>query len=126
MNNQKTWIATFNGATAHVYSATEEGRLTQVPHEDSAGTHKDATDPTTEPNHENEDAFVAAFAQRLDELARQGKFDRLIVAAGPHALGAFRKAASAQLKSKELIELSKDYTNTPVKALEAQVAEYFA
>ena len=44
------------------------------------------TDPTTEPNHENEDAFVAAFAHRLDELAREHKFDRLIIAAGPHAL----------------------------------------
>ena len=30
MNNQKTWVATFNGATAHVFSATEEGRLTTV------------------------------------------------------------------------------------------------
>ncbi|WGF88531.1 host attachment protein [Marinivivus vitaminiproducens] len=120
----KTWVATFDGASARMFAADEQGRLSEVPQEAAEGSHKDADEPTTEPNHENKDAFVADLAARLAKLAQRHKFDRLVVAAEPHAMGAFRKAASKPLQQVIAAEVVKDYANTPVKQLESHLAEH--
>lgn len=119
-----TWVATFDGASARVFKADEQGRLSEVPNEAAEGSRKDAHEPTTEPNHENKDAFVAAFADRLAKLAQRNKFDRLVIAAEAHAMGAFRKAASKPLQQVIAAEVVKDYANTPVKELETRLADH--
>jgi len=55
----------------------------------------------------------------LNEKQSQGKFDRLVIAAAPAALGDIRPALSDQVKETILAEMPKDLTNIPVPKLAA-------
>jgi len=63
--------------------------------------------------------FVEKLANVLNEKQSQGKFDRLVIAAAPAALGDIRPALSDQVKETILAELPKDLTNIPVPKLAA-------
>jgi len=63
--------------------------------------------------------FVEKLANVLNEKQSQGKFDRLVIAAAPAALGDIRPALSDQVKETILAEMPKDLTNIPVPKLAA-------
>ena len=63
--------------------------------------------------------FIEKFADVLNEKQSQGKFDRLVIAAAPAALGDIRPALSDQVKETILAEMPKDLTNIPVPKLAA-------
>jgi protein required for attachment to host cells len=65
--------------------------------------------------------FVEKLADVLNENQREGKFDRLVIAAAPAALGDIRPALSDQVKETILAEMPKDLTNIPIPKL----AEHF-
>lgn len=65
--------------------------------------------------------FVEKLADVLNEQQQQGKFDRLVIAAAPAALGDIRPALSDQVKDTILAEMPKDLTNIPMPKL----AEHF-
>lgn len=67
--------------------------------------------PRTDPERRLETVFVTSLAEHLADRAQAGVFDRLIVAAGPRALGAFRAAASKPLYAMVVRELNGVYVN---------------
>lgn len=68
-----------------------------------------------------EERFVRSVAAELDVLRQQGRFDRLIIAAAPTALGDIRPALSDGVKQTIIAELPKDLTNVP----NPQLARHF-
>lgn len=71
----------------------------------------------TDPAQHREAEFVRSVAAVLDEKAKSGAYDRLVIAAAPIALGNLRKAISEHVKKTILAELDKDLTNLPTPQL---------
>lgn len=65
-----------------------------------------------------EERFVKSVAEQLETMRQQGRFDRLIIAAAPTALGDIRPALSNGVKETIIAELPKDLTNLPKPQLE--------
>lgn len=72
---------------------------------------------SSDPVAVRERKFVEKLADVLDEKKREGKFDRLVIAAAPTALGDIRPALSDQVKETILAEMPKDLTNIPMPKL---------
>lgn len=67
--------------------------------------------PRTDPERRLETAFVKEVVQNLAAKADAGEFDRLIIAASPRALGAFRAAAAKTLTAKVTREVHGAFVN---------------
>ncbi|MGE3249664.1 MAG: host attachment protein [Hyphomonadaceae bacterium] len=136
MASDITWVAAFDGAACRVFhyragarellELTEEAR--NGPHKphfgapadtvySSASTHRGAPEPRTDAERNLEDAFVAQITAHLETRAATRAFQRLIVAAGPRALGAFRERASSKLKARVTREIVGDYVSADTKTL---------
>lgn len=76
---------------------------------------------SSDPVAVRERKFVEKLAEVLNLNQREGKFDRLVIAAAPAALGDIRPALSDQVKETILAEMPKDLTNIPTPKL----AEHF-
>jgi protein required for attachment to host cells len=66
-----------------------------------------------------EDSFVAAIADWLNQQALDGKIEHLVVVAAPRALGELRRNYHKALAEKILAELPKDLIDRPLAELEA-------
>lgn len=77
-----------------------------------------AMEQKTDPAQHREAEFVRGVAQILDEKAKAGEFDRLVIAAAPIALGNLRKVLSDHVKKTVVAELDKDLTNLPTPQLD--------
>ena len=84
----------------------------------SVGPGRSAMEPKTDPADHREAEFVRSIAGILDEKAKSGAFDRLVIAAAPIALGNLRKAMSEHVKKTVVAELNKDLTNVPTPQLD--------
>lgn len=82
-----------------------------------SGGRQSAMEPKTDPADHREAEFVRSVAGELDRHAKQGDYDRLVVAAAPIALGNFRKLMSDHVKKTVVAELDKDLTNLPTPQL---------
>lgn len=143
-----TWILIADGANARVMENTGPGKglkeveglsFSQEPLKNqeivtdkpgrtfnSSAPGRAAMEPPTDPADKRETDFVTMVADVLDEKNKKGKFDRLIIAAAPQALGDLRKAMSSQLKDKVETEISKDYTNIPDSDLDKHFEDVIA
>lgn len=74
---------------------------------------------SSDPVAVRERRFAERLADLLDEKLQQGRFDRLVIAAAPAALGDIRPALSDRVKEKILAEMPKDLTNEPIPKLAA-------
>lgn len=139
MKQQKTWVATFDEAACRVFSFNGvPRRLEELPGERRTGQHKpvfsdrpgrvharmgerrSGVAPRTDPERRLEAHFVEGLSADLELKAKTGAFDRLIIAASPRALGAFRAAASKALLAKVVREIHGDYVNgEPERLFEA-------
>jgi protein required for attachment to host cells len=72
----------------------------------------------SDPVQVREERFVKSVAEQLEVMRQQGRFDRLIIAAAPSALGDIRPALSDRVKEAIVAELPKDLTNVPRPQLE--------
>jgi len=72
---------------------------------------------SSDPVAVRERRFVERLADMLNEKQQQGKFDRLVIAAAPAALGDIRPALSDKVKETILAEMPKDLTNVPTQKL---------
>ena len=139
MPNRKhtTWVTTFDGQLGRVYAKGDDGNLHHLAAEGMDARPNAAERPDggalKQPNlgpvggdiaFSTEEQFVKTFAGHLEQRARRGAFDRLIVSADPKSLATFRKAAANELKDKIVVELNKDHVHTPVKAFEAAISEH--
>jgi protein required for attachment to host cells len=130
MKQASTWVATFDDAACRIFSFNgNPRRLEEIIEERRTGPHKpefadrpgrvhasvgarrSGIAPRTDPERRLESAFVRGLAEHLVAKAEEGSFERLIIAASPRALGAFRAAASRRLAAKVVRELSGDYVN---------------
>ena len=82
----------------------------------SPGT-RAAVDYKTDPVEVRERRFVEKLAAMLDQKHTEGRFQRLVIAAAPAALGDLRPALSEAVKGTILAELPKDLTNIPTPQL---------
>jgi protein required for attachment to host cells len=136
MRQQKTWVATFDEAACRVFSfngaprrleemadqyrtGPKKPRFSDRPGRvhASVGERRSGMTPRTDPERRLETRFVETLAAELAAKAQTGAFDRLIVAATPRALGAFRAAASKPLMDLVVREIHGDYVNGNVERL---------
>lgn len=73
-----------------------------------------------------EQRFVQRLADKLETLRQQGRFDRLIIAAAPTALGDIRPALSDGVRTAVMAELPKDLTNIPQPQLDRHFDQLLA
>jgi protein required for attachment to host cells len=59
----------------------------------------------------DEERFAETVAQRLNRAAEEGRFEHIVVAAPPKALGELRREYSKKLQGKILAEIDKDLTH---------------
>ncbi|MHA6297615.1 host attachment protein [Devosia sp. CAU 1758] len=84
----------------------------------SVGSGRSAMEPKTDPAQHREAEFVRSVAGVLDDKAKSGAYDRLVIAAAPIALGNLRKVLSEHVKKTVVAELDKDLTNVPTPQLD--------
>lgn len=84
----------------------------------SAGSSRSAMEPKTDPAQHREAEFVRSVAAELDRKAKEGAFDRIVIAADPIALGNLRKNLSDHVKKAIVAELDKDLTNLPTQNID--------
>lgn len=140
MKKTVTWVLIADGAQARILENTGPGKgLKQVDGLDfsieplqaqdiisdrpgrsfsSYGAGRSAMESRTDPVEHREAEFVKSIAAMLDRATQNGKFDRLVVAAAPIALGEIRKAMTPAVKKLVVAELSKDLTNLPTAQLD--------
>lgn len=72
--------------------------------------------------HDLEEArFVEALAERLNRLALQGKFSKLVLIADPRSLGRLRPALHDRARDAILAEIPKDLAHQSIPAIEKSV-----
>jgi protein required for attachment to host cells len=87
----------------------------------SAPGSRSSMESSSDPVAVRERRFIEKLADMLNLQQREGKFDRLVIAAAPAALGDIRPALSDGVKETILAEMPKDLTNIPIPKL----AEHF-
>lgn len=147
MKKTVTWILVADGAQAQVFehdgpgkgmSAVkdlhfEQARLkaqdinTDRPGRNAgrgAGAHSGMEQ--SDPVQVREERFVKLLADKLEVLRQEGRYDKLIIAAAPTALGDLRPALSNGVKETVVAELPKDLTNIPQPALDRHFDQLLA
>jgi protein required for attachment to host cells len=138
---QTTWLVTFDGARARAFRKVEErpgwaefdlgvpeGAHRPPPFDErtsvyqSHGAARSRQEPRTDPERMTEESFVAGLCTRLAEHGERGEFQKLIIAAPPRAMGAFRDACAKGLAARIAAEIDADYVNTPIE----HIARYLA
>lgn len=132
-----TWLVVGDGATAQFYSIHAIPlRLTKVPAGALNATRKTthgvehkpqelhATHPATgHGDHQRrENIFIEHMAEALDAAARDGRYERIIVALPPKALAHFRKIATPDIQKRIKQEIAGDWTHLAMPALERHLA----
>ena len=84
----------------------------------SVGPGRSAMEPRTDPAQHREAEFVRSVAGVMEDKAKAGAYDRLVIAAAPIALGNLRKVLSDHVKKTVVAELDKDLTNVPTPQLD--------
>jgi protein required for attachment to host cells len=140
MKKTTTWILIVDGTQARVLEhggpgkglATVKGLDWSIPplqtqdinadrpgrSHSSVGSGRSAMEPRTDPAEHREAEFVRSVAGILDEKAKSGTYDRLVIAAAPVALGNLRKVLSDHVRKTVVAELDKDLTNVPTPQLD--------
>jgi protein required for attachment to host cells len=84
---------------------------------------KSSMDWPTDPQRHAQQSFASDVAEWLDAAAKAGRFDRLVIAAGPRALGDLRAAFSSHVGERVSREVDKDLTELDQRELEARLDE---
>lgn len=69
-----------------------------------------------------ENRFAREVAQALERVVRERKVKALVIAAPPRTLAELRQALHADVKSRIIAELGKDFTKHPVGEIEKLIA----
>jgi protein required for attachment to host cells len=78
---------------------------------DSAGAGRHAKEPPTDPRDNEKQHFVRRLATLLDDGLKHQRYDRLVIAAPPRALGQLRAVLPDRVRAKVAAELGKDLTH---------------
>jgi protein required for attachment to host cells len=85
-----------------------------------------ATLPRNDPHEFEEKRFVEAAVERINRAALENRFDRLIVAAPPRALGQIRHALSKAAAERVAAEVNKDLLKDTPEGIAQHLQEHLA
>lgn len=125
---QHLWIVAADRENAHVYRKTPKGieRIADIKigheHSGSGGAAHHGYDEKSEKRHHHDAAFTQKLAAWLDQAAKENVFDKIILAASPHALGDLRSSLSKNVHDRIMAEVDKDFIKLPEKELEERLA----
>lgn len=84
---------------------------------DSAGAHRHAMEPHSDPQREAKRSFATELAAGLQDQLRAKAFDRLVLVAAPATLGDLRKALPKPLLAAVYAEIPKNLVHVPNQEL---------
>ena len=124
MEGQFTTVVSFDSPTAHLRSSDlgsdRPGRVFE-----SSGVTRHAVVARTDPHEKAKHAFLLEVAKLVDTHEQSGDFDRLVLAAPPHALHDLREALGQAATAKVTGSLHKDLVKTPDHELPSHLAEWW-
>jgi protein required for attachment to host cells len=145
MATPPTWIVIADGARARVFAHAGPGKGLQAVLDnesadarahigdivsdragrtfDSAGEGRHGYEPPVDPKREAQLAFARSLARALEDGLNRHRFERLVIAAPPRALGDLRACLSKAVAAAVVHELPKDLTNLPDHALADHLGE---
>jgi protein required for attachment to host cells len=82
--------------------------------------------PRNDPHEFEEKRFVEAISEKINRAALANRFDRLIVAAPPRALGQVRQALSKAASGRLAAEVNKDLIKDSPAGIAEHLKEYLA
>lgn len=83
----------------------------------SVDSRRSSIEPSEDPRQAEEQAFAESLAERLDVAARQGRYDRLVIAAPPRFLGDLRNVLGTSTRARLNAAIDKDLVKTPAADL---------
>jgi len=135
-SNAKKWYLVANGQNALIFHE-KNGVLVQIaditPTEEFTHTRAQKTnghqpggegsvyytsDPMDRKDDHDERMFLSNVADWLKKALDQDKFNKLVIAASPNALGLLRDCLDHRVEDIVVREINKDYTNMPLAELE--------
>ncbi len=112
--------ATFDNPAAHGFSrdlvSDKPGRTIE-----SVGGARHAQEPKHDPHREAKAAFARRVAEYVEQGARDGKFDHLVVVAPPQMLGDLRGALGQHAMARLAGTAPKDLMKIPTAELKAHI-----
>jgi protein required for attachment to host cells len=97
------------------HAPLQSGRRGASPHHATAGEHE---------AHKHEiETFARKVARELESARLAGRFDRLVIMAGPKFLGMLRAELPASVKATLAAEVPKDLVNHPLHAITEHLPE---
>ena len=93
---------------------------------DSAGAHRHAMEPHSDPQREAKRSFAAELVAKLQDELQDQAFDRLVLVAAPATLGDIRKALPKPLLAVVYAEIAKDLVHIPNQELGDHLADVLA
>jgi len=93
---------------------------------DSAGQGRHAMEPRTNPRDVEQQKMFRELTKYLEQEAKKGSYDRLVIVAPPRALGSLRSELSARARAKVTGELDKDLTQVAIHDLAGHLGSVLA
>lgn len=93
---------------------------------DSAGSHRHAMEPHSDPQREAKRSFAADMVGKLQDQLQAQAFDRLVLVAAPATLGDIRKSLPKSLLDVVYGEISKNLVHVPNQELDSHLSEVLA
>lgn len=93
---------------------------------DSAGAHRHAMEPPSDPQREAKRSFAADLVAMLQNQLQAQAFDRLVLVAAPATLGDIRKTLPKSLQAVVYGEVSKNLVHVPNAELESHLGDVMA
>ncbi|MCP8894059.1 host attachment protein [Shinella daejeonensis] len=87
----------------------------------SVGPGRSAMDYPSDPVREEQQRFAAEIADRIDDYAAKGEFDRLVLCAAPQTLGDLRGRLSDRVRTLTTAEIDKNFSSLPTDKLISSV-----
>lgn len=93
---------------------------------DSAGSHRHAMEPHSDPQREAKRSFAADMVAELQQQLQAQSFDRLILVAAPATLGDIRKILPKSLLGVVYAEVPKNLVQIPDNELDSHLSKVLA
>ncbi|MGI9512779.1 MAG: host attachment protein [Anderseniella sp.] len=148
MKPVRTWILLADGTRARVVCNTGPGKGLEVVRGmefegdnvrsgdvmadrpgrtfDSAGAHRHAMEPPSNPQREAKRSFAGELVAGLQDQLQAQAFDRLVLVAAPATLGDIRKALTKQLLATVYAEVPKNLVHVPNQELGGHLGDVLA
>jgi protein required for attachment to host cells len=124
VEGQFATVVAFDSPTAHQRTrdmvSDRPGRVFE-----SANVTRHAVVARSDPHEKAKHDFLVEVARLVDQHDQAGDFDRLVIAAPPHALHDLREALGTAAAAKVTGSLHKDLVKTPDGALAGHLAEWW-